>query len=73
MLGVYISERVFLGRTFITYDMAHEGIQAETLRKGDENRLQLEVKITSARDMIKYSRETERITRKTEQENGEQK
>jgi hypothetical protein len=73
VLGVYVSERVFLGRTFITYDMAHEGIQAETLRKGDENRLQLEVKITSARDMIKYSRETERITRKTEQEDGEQK
>lgn len=59
--------------TFITRDMAHEGIQAKTLRKGDENRLQLEVKITSARDMIKYSRETERITRKTEQEDGEQK
>ena len=52
--------------------MAHEGIQAETLRKGDENRLQLEVKIASARDMRKYSRETERITRKTEKEDGEQ-
>ena len=73
MLGVYVSERVFLGRTFITYDMAHEGIQADTLRKGDENRLQLEIRATSSRDMIKYSREAERITHKTEQEDREQK
>ncbi len=73
VLGVYVSERVFLGRTFITYDMAHEGIQADTLRKGDENRLQLEIRATSSRDMIKYSREAERITHKTEQEDSEQK
>ena len=59
--------------TFITYDMAHEGIQADTLRKGDENRLQLEIRATSSRDMIKYSREAERITHKTEQEDSEQK
>lgn len=69
VLGVYIGERVFLGRTFITYDMAHEGIQAETLSKGDESRRQLKMRPTSARDMIKYSREAERITHETEQEN----
>ena len=30
VLGGYVGERVFLGRTFITYDMAHEGTQADT-------------------------------------------
>ena len=71
VLGVYIGERVFLGRTFITYDMAHEGIQADTLRKGDESRLQLKMRPTSARDMIKFSREAERITHETEQKDRE--
>lgn len=68
VLGVYIGERVFLGRTFITYDMAHEGIQADTFSKGDESRRQLKMRPTSARDMIKYSREAEQITHETEQE-----
>lgn len=72
VLGVYVGERVFLGRTFITYDMAHEGIQEDTLRKGNENRLQLKMRPTSARDMIKYSREAERITHETEQKDSEQ-
>jgi hypothetical protein len=65
VLGVYISEKVFLGRTFVTYDMAHEGIQADTFSKGDESRRQLKMRPTSARDMIKYSREAEQITHET--------
>lgn len=69
VLGVYISERVFLGRTFITYDMAHEGIQAATFSEGDESRRKLKMRPTSARDMIKYSREAERIT--NEEQNQE--
>ena len=67
VLGVYISERVFLGRTFITYDMAHEGVQANTLSEGNEKRRKLKMRQTSARDMIKYSREAERITHETEE------
>ena len=70
VLGVYVGERVFLGRTFITYDMAHEGAQAETLSEGNENRRNLKLRPTSARDMIKYSHEAERITRESEQKDG---
>ncbi len=59
-----------LRRTFITYDMAHEGAQAETLSEGNENRRNLKLRPTSARDMIKYSHEAERITRESEQKDG---
>ena len=69
VLGVYVGERVFLGRTFITYDMAHEGIQADTFSEGDESRCQQKMRLTSARDIIKYSREAEQITYETEREN----
>ena len=71
VLGIYISERVFLGRTFIKYDMAHEGRQADTLREGDENRRNLKLKMTSPRDMIKFAQEAERITKKSEQEQSQ--
>ena len=71
VLGVYVGERVFLGRTFITYDMAHEGIQADTFSEGDESRRQQKMRLTSARDIIKYSREAEQITYETERENHE--
>ena len=50
----------------------HEGIQADTLRKGNKSRQELKMRPTSARDMIKYSHEAERITHETEQENQEQ-
>ena len=72
VLGVYIGERVFLGRTFITYDMAHEGAQADTFSEGDEKRRQQKLHSTSARDMIKYAHEAEQITNETEQKYREQ-
>ena len=72
VLGNFVGEQVYLGRTFITYDMAHEGSQADTFYEGDEKRSKLKMQAASARDVIRRSRETERITHETEQEQKEQ-
>lgn len=70
VLGVYIGERVFLGRTFVTYDMAHEGEQAAIFNEGDEKRSELRMHVTSAREMIRSAHEAERITHESEQEDN---
>lgn len=66
VLGVYISEKVFLGRTFVTYDMAHEGKQTDIFNEGDKNRRGLKMRATSAREVIRSAHEAERITNETE-------
>lgn len=66
VLGKFVGEQLFLGRTFITYDMAHEGRQANTFSEGDEKRRQLKMQVASSRDVIKHSYEAERITHETE-------
>lgn len=68
VLGNFVGEQLYLGRTFITYDMAHEGEQADTFYEGDEKRQQLKTRGISSRDVIRRSYETERITQITEQE-----
>ena len=62
VLGNFVGEQLFFGRTFITYDMAHEGLQADTFSEGDEKRRQLKTQVVSSRDVVKHSYEAESIT-----------
>ena len=38
VLGKFVGEQVFYGSTFLTYDMAHDGRQADTFSEGEEKR-----------------------------------
>ena len=38
VLGKFVGEQVFYGSTFLTYDMAYDGRQADTFSEGEEKR-----------------------------------